>query len=262
MQLDGKVCVVTGAGQGIGRATAIEMTRQGAKVVVSDVNDGPGNGTVELVRAAGGEAVYAHADVRSNDDVTALMEVAVGTFGRLDVLHNNAGVHESAFTTETASDRLPEEIWDTVYEINLKGVWRCSRAAVPHLRAAGGGSIVNAGSTGSLVAYPGNAAYGASKHAIIGLTKNMAVDLAQDAIRVNCYCPASINTPMFEQFVEAADDKEALLSALTATHLIRRLGRPEEVAKLVCFLASDDASFITGGAYLIDGGSLAWRGSN
>lgn len=262
MQLDGKVCVVTGSGQGIGRATAIEMARQGAKVVVSDVDDENGNGTVEAIRAAGGEAAYAHADVRSNDDVTALMGVAVGTFGRLDVLHNNAGVHESNFTTETASDRLPEEVWDTVYEINLKGVWRCSRAAVPHLRAAGGGAIVNAGSTGSLVGYPGNAAYGASKHAVVGLTKNMAVDLAPDAIRVNCYCPASIDTPMFGKFVEVAEDKDAVLSALTATHLIRRLGRPEEVAKLVCFLASDDASFITGAAYLIDGGSLAWRGSN
>jgi len=262
MQLDGKVCVVTGAGQGIGRATAVEMARQGAKVVVSDVDDELGSVTVELVSGLGGEAAYAHADVRSNDDVTALMEVAVSTFGRLDVLHNNAGVHESAFTAETLSDRLPEEIWDTVYEINLKGVWRCSRAAVPHLRAAGGGSIVNAGSTGSLTGYPGNAAYGASKHAVIGLTKNMAVDLAPDAIRVNCYCPASINTPMFEKYVDAAEDKEAVLSALTATHLIRRLGAPEEVAKLVCFLASDDASFITGGVYPIDGGSLAWRGSN
>jgi len=262
MQLDGKVCVVTGAGQGIGRATAIEMARQGARVVVSDVVDDLGNLTVELVRGLGGEAAYAHADVRSNDDVTALMEAAIGTFGRLDVLHNNAGVHESAFTAETLSDRLPEEIWDTVYEINLKGVWRCSRAAVPYLRAAGGGSIVNAGSTGSLTGYPGNAAYGATKHAVIGLTKNMAVDLAPDAIRVNCYCPASINTPMFENYVDAAEDKEAVLSALTATHLIRRLGAPEEVAKLVCFLASDDASFITGGVYPIDGGSLAWRGSN
>ena len=112
MQLDGKVCVVTGAGQGIGRATAIEMARQGARVVVSDVVDDLGNLTVELVRGLGGEAAYAHADVRSNDDVTALMEAAIGTFGRLDVLHNNAGVHESAFTAETLSDRLPEEIWD------------------------------------------------------------------------------------------------------------------------------------------------------
>ncbi len=262
MTLENRVCIVTGSGSGIGRATAVEMARRGAKVVVSDVNDDGGAETVELIGTAGGEVIYLHADVRSDDDVAALVQGAVYAFGRLDVLHNNAGVHESDFTSETASDVLSEEIWDRVYEINLKGVWRCSRAAVPHLRAAGGGAIVNAGSTGSLTGYPGNSAYGATKHAIVGLTKCMAVDLAADGIRVNCYCPASIDTPMFSKYVDAAEDKEAVLSALTATHLVHRLGRPEEVAKLVCFLASEDASFITGAAYLIDGGSLAWRGSH
>jgi NAD(P)-dependent dehydrogenase (short-subunit alcohol dehydrogenase family) len=261
MALEGKVCVVTGSGGGIGRATALEMARQGARVVVSDINDAGGNETAEQIRGAGGEATYLHADMQSREEIEALMAGAVEAFGRLDVLHNNAGVHETDFTSEAASDILPEEVWDKVIDINLKGVWRCSRAAIPHIRKGGGGAIVNAGSTGSFLGYPMGAAYGSTKHAVLGLTKAMAVDFAPD-VRVNCYCPAAIDTPMVTKYVDAAEDKEAIMKVLTESHLIPRLGKPEEVAKLVCFLASDDAAFITGAAYLIDGGSLAWRGTN
>lgn len=261
MRLEGKVCVVTGSGSGIGRATAIEMAREGGKIVVSDVSDDAGAETVTAITGAGGEAVYTHADVTSGGDVTALMQSAVDSFGRLDVLHNNAGVHETDFTTETAVDTLPEEVWDRVFAINLKAVWTCTRAAVPHMRAAGGGAIVNAGSTASYLGYPMSPAYTSTKAAILGLTRCMAIDFAKDAIRVNCYCPAAVDTPMVSKYWEAADEPEVIKSMLVGSHLVKRLGRPEEVAKLVCFLASDDASFITGAAYMIDGGSLAWRGS-
>ena len=261
MQLQGKVCVVTGSGSGIGRATALEMARRGAKVVVSDINDEAGRDSVAQITDAGGEATYIHADMLSADDIAGLMQGAVDAFGRLDILHNNAGVHETDFTQATAVDTLPEEVWDRVVGINLKAVWLCARAAVPHMRAAGGGAIVNAGSTASYLGYPMSPAYTSTKAAILGLTKCMAIDFAKDNIRVNCYCPAAIDTPMVAKYWEAAEDPETIKTMLVGSHLIKRLGRPEEVAKLVCFLVSDDASFITGAAYLIDGGSLAWRGS-
>lgn len=264
MSLEGKVCVVTGSGGGIGRATAVEMARQGARVVVSDIDDDRGQETVGLVAEEGGKATYFHADMRSASDISGLMEHAVRTFGRLDVLHNNAGVHESSFVREGMTvDALPIEVWDAVIEINLKGAWLAARAAFPHMRESGGGAIVNAGSTASLAGYPMCPAYTATKHAIVGLTKCMAIDFREAGIRANCYCPASIDTAMVAGFWESADDPELVRSFMAASHLYpKRLGRPEEVAKLVCFLASDDASFINGATILIDAGSLAWRGSD
>jgi NAD(P)-dependent dehydrogenase (short-subunit alcohol dehydrogenase family) len=261
MQLQDKVCVVTGSGSGIGRATVLEMALRGARVVVSDVNDAAGEQTTADIAAAGGSAVYQHADMRSLDDIEALMQRAVDEYGRLDVLHNNAGVHETDFTPDTSVDTLSEEVWDKVLDINLKAVWRCSRAAVKHMKAGGGGAIVSAGSTASFLGYPMSVAYTTTKSAILGLTRGMAIDFAPYNVRVNCYCPAAIDTPMVSKYWEAAEDPDTIKSVLVGSHLIPRLGEPAEVAKLVCFLVSDDASFITGASYLIDGGSLAWRGS-
>lgn len=261
--LNDKVCLVTGSAGGIGRATAIEMARQGAAaVMICDLNDEGGHETVELVRAQGADAVYQHCDMCDADEIRAVIEATVEQFGGLDVLHNNAGVHESDFTTDLTVETLPEEIFERIFQINLRGPWLAMKCAAPHLRASRRGpSIINAGSTGGITGYSNMNAYGASKGGLIQLTRCVAVDLAPD-VRVNAYAPASVDTQMVRKFIDAAEDKEAISSFMVATHLIPRLGRPEEVAKLVCFLASDDAAWITGSIFPIDGGSLAWRGSN
>jgi NAD(P)-dependent dehydrogenase (short-subunit alcohol dehydrogenase family) len=260
--LDDKVCLVTGSAAGIGRATAIEMARQGAPaVMVSDLNDAGGHETVELVRAAGADAAYVHCDMTQPGEIRDLIDATVDRFGGLDVLHNNAGVHESDFTTELSVETLPEEIFERVYQINLRGPWLAMKYAAPHLRASKRNpAIINAGSTGGVTGYPAMNAYGASKGGLIQLTRCVAVDLAPD-VRVNAYAPASVDTQMVRKFIDAAEDKDAIMTFMVATHLIPRLGLAEEVAKLVCFLASDDAAWITGSVFPIDGGSLAWRGS-
>jgi NAD(P)-dependent dehydrogenase (short-subunit alcohol dehydrogenase family) len=261
MGLEGKVCVVTGAGSGIGRATAIEMSRQGAKVVLSDVNDANGESATAEITGAGGEALYRHCDMSAPGEITALMDAAVEAFGSLDVLHNNAGVHESVFTDKMTVQDLPIEVWDKVLSINLTGVFLAARAAFPHMQRNGGGAIVNAGSTASILGFPMCPAYTAAKHAVSGLTKMMAIDFREANIRANCYAPASIDTAMVSKYYETAEDPEMVKSYMAASHLNGRLGTADEVAKLVCFLASDDASFINGVTYLIDGGALAWRGT-
>ncbi|MBM3678975.1 MAG: SDR family oxidoreductase, partial [Actinobacteria bacterium] len=251
----------TGGGGGIGRATAIEMARQGARVVVSDVNDAGGEGTVAAIAGAGGTSVYRRCDMRSADEIEGLMAHAVATYGKLDVLHNNAGVHESVFTDRMTVQDVPLEVWDAVMDINLKGVFLAARAAYPHMKAVGGGSIVNAGSTASVLGFPMCPVYTTAKHGVAGLTKMMAIDFREANIRANCYAPASIDTAMVSKYYESAEDPELVKSYMAASHLNGRLGTAEEVAKLVCFLASDDASFINGVVYLIDGGALAWRGT-
>ncbi len=264
--LQEKICLVTGSARGIGRATAIEMARQGAgAVAISDINEEGARETVELVKAEGADAEMFPCDMTEPTQVKDLIEATVQRFGGLDVLHNNAGVHESDFTTDLSVETLPEEIFDRIYRINLKGPWLAMKYAAPHLRrSTRGPSIVNAGSTGGVIGYPSMNAYGATKAGLIQLTRCVAVDLAPD-VRVNAYTPASVDTPMVQKFTEAAQSAEqrhAIESSMVATHLIPRLGRPEEVAKLVCYLASDDAAWITGTVFGIDGGCLAWRGSN
>jgi NAD(P)-dependent dehydrogenase (short-subunit alcohol dehydrogenase family) len=260
-RLDGKTCLVTGAGSGMGRACAVEMAVQGGRVVIADINEAAARETEQLIRDAGGECAIHIGNLRRKDDIQAMIGCAVERFGGLDVLHNNAAIHETDLTTQTSIEDLPEEIWDAVYEINLKAIWLAIKYAAPYLKASKNGpAIVNVASTGSFVSYPQAGAYCATKGGVLQLTKAAAVDLAPYGIRCNCYCPGAIDTPMMQKYFEAAPDKQAIMSVLTGAHLIPRLGRPEEIAKLACFLASDDSSFITGAAYVIDGGTLAWRG--
>ena len=263
MKLQDKVAIVTGAGQGIGAATARRMAAEGAKVVVSDVNDETGEAVAQSIRDAGGEATFVHADVSDVGDVRKLMAAAKDTYGGLDVLHNNAGVHETNFTTDQAqSFELPEEIWDRVIAINLKGTWMCSKYAAPLLAEGGGGAIVNAASIGGLVGYPMGSAYGPSKAGVVQLTRVMAIELAPQGTRVNCYAPGNTDTPMVSKYYDTAPpgEQEMIKQQLLGTHLTPRLGEPDEVASLVVFLASDEASMINGTCVTIDLGTLAWRG--
>jgi NAD(P)-dependent dehydrogenase (short-subunit alcohol dehydrogenase family) len=263
MRLDGKVCLITGSGSGIGRATAVEMARQGAEaVVVSDVNDAGGAETVDLVESEGGSAVFRHCDVSRSDDVRSLMEFVDEAFGRLDVLHNNAAIVDTQITDRTRIDEIDEEVWDRIFAVNVRGTWLCIKYALPLLQRSDAAAIVNCASVSSFLAFEGESCYCASKGAIPMLTRSAALDFAKFGIRCNCYCPATIDTPMVANQFEAGD-AEAMTRTLTATHLMPqpRLGKPEEVARLVCFLASDAASFVNGAAYLVDGGALAWRGS-
>jgi NAD(P)-dependent dehydrogenase (short-subunit alcohol dehydrogenase family) len=260
--LAAKVCVVTGAAGGIGRETAMEMARRGASVVVADVSDDGGRETVTLVEKEGGEALFVHCDVRDEAQIVALMAAADDRFGGIDVLHNNAGVQETAFTDKLTVDTIDNEAWDAVYEVNLRGTWLCTKHATPYLRrSTRGPAIVNSSSTAGMLGFPMSPCYTTTKHAIIGLTRATAVDLAPH-IRCNAYTPAGVDTPMIQKFFDVAEDKDALMRSLTGGHLIPRLGEPSDVARLVCFLASDEASWITGSVFPVDGGLLAWRGVN
>lgn len=259
LQLQNKICIVTGSADGIGKATALEMARRGGRVVVTDINDTLGAETTKAIQDEGGDAIYIHCDVRSADEVQALVKGTVDHYGGIDVLHNNAGVHESAFATDLSVDTLPLEAWDAVYEVNLRGVWLCTKFAAPYLKASTRGpAIVNASSTGGHAGFPMCPVYTAAKHGVIGLTKVTAIDLVP--VRCNSYSPGSTDTAMIRGYTEAAEDKEAAWKFQTENNLIRRLGDPHDIAQLVCFLVSDEAAWITGTDVLIDGGSLAWRG--
>tara|TARA_R110002072_G_scaffold136562_1_gene279050 strand:+ start:637 stop:1452 length:816 start_codon:yes stop_codon:yes gene_type:complete len=261
MQISGMNFVITGAGAGIGAGTAQVAAGHGARVMVSDTNDANGEAVVAAIRAAGGVAFYQHCDVSDEDQVQALMQAAAEQLGGIDVLHNNAGIHESMLGDGLTLDSMSRSTFDKVLAVNVLGPWQCSKYALPWLRKSTQASIINAGSTSSLTGYPNCVAYGSSKGAVMQMTKMLAVDLAADGIRVNCYCPGSIHTKMVDDFLAAAPDPAAMLNTMTLTHLIPRMGKPQDVAELVCFLASPAASFINGAVWVIDGGSLAWRGT-
>ncbi len=261
MSIEGLCFVITGGAAGIGAGTARLAASRGAKVVVSDMNDEAGKALVQELRTSGGEAVYQHCDVTNEAEVEALMKAADKAFGGIDIVHNNAGIHESMLGGELSLEGMSRDTFEKVMGVNVTGAWLCAKYALPYLRKSDNASIINAGSTSSLSGYPQCQAYGASKGAIMQLTKMLAVDLAPDSIRVNCYCPGSIHTQIVDKFLAAAPDPKAMLNTMTQTHLVPRMGKPVDVAALVCFLASPESEFVNGAVWGIDGGSLAWRGT-
>ena len=244
----GQVALVTGGAAGIGRATALAFAQQGIKVVVSDIDTAGGEGTVEQIRSAGGEARFIRCDVTKDAEVRALFEGLIKVYGRLDYAFNNAGVE---FEKGKLADGTESE-FDTIMGVNVKGVWLCMKHEIPLMLAQGGGSIVNTASVAALGAAPKMSIYAASKHAVLGLTRSAAVEYGKKKIRVNAVCPAVIDTEMYRRAVQA-DPRKAEFAA--AVHPLGGLGKAEELAAAVVYLCSDAAGFTTGIALPVDGGA-------
>jgi NAD(P)-dependent dehydrogenase (short-subunit alcohol dehydrogenase family) len=243
-----KLIVVTGGANGIGRATSQSFSRLGAAVVIADTDDVAGKRIQAEINSTGGACIFVSADVSVESAVETVRDAAVEAFGRIDVLVNNAAVAHSGTVVEDSP-----ETWDRVMAVNLRGAYLCSHFMIPELLKHPGTSIVNVGSVQSLFASPHSAAYVTSKFGLLGLTKAMAVDHAP-ALRVNAVLPGTIDTDMFRKGFERESYDASQLATVEDKHLLRRIGRPEEVAGTIVFLASDAASFITGAAYLVDGG--------
>jgi NAD(P)-dependent dehydrogenase (short-subunit alcohol dehydrogenase family) len=246
-KLAGKVTVVTGGASGIGRASALLLADEGARVIVADIDEAGGRDTVRAIRERGGEAVFVRTDVTVAADVERMIAAAVETYGRLDVLFNNAGIAHRA-----PVDECTEEDWDRVIAINLKGVFLGSKYAVPVMVRQGGGSIINTASGAGLVGTVRSPAYCASKGGVVLLTKQMALDFAQDNIRVNAICPGAVDTPLMDLILrEISDDLDEAKRIYEGRLARGRMLAPEEVAHAVLYLASDESGFMTGNPFMI-----------
>jgi len=251
-QLNGKVALITGGASGIGRATALTFAREGAKLIIADMNEDGGQQTVHMIAEHGGEATFVQVDVSRATEVEAMISQTVQTYGRLDCAHNNAGIGSRP---RVLLHELSEESWERVISINLKGVWLCLKYEIIQMCTQGGGAIVNTASIMGLVgSWSRSGVYNASKHGVVGLTKTAALEYAKAGIRVNAVCPGYIRTPLIEEALTSNPEMEA---QIVARHPVGRMGRPEEIAEAVMWLCSDAASFVTGHTMTVDGGYVA-----
>jgi NAD(P)-dependent dehydrogenase (short-subunit alcohol dehydrogenase family) len=250
LELHDKVAIILGGAMGIGGAVAKLLAKRGAKILIVDRAQKEGLDNIKIIKSAGGKAEFFKADVANMDECEAAVKKAIDKYGSLDIVSNNAGIQRYGTVEST-----PENEWDEVMNINLKSVFYICKFAIPHLKKTNG-SIVNMTSVQAFATQRGVAAYTTSKHALIGLTRSMAIDYARDGIRVNCVAPGTVNTPMLEYAASLDPNPESVYEACKNMHPIGRIAQPEEVAEVVAFLASDRASFITGACYLVDGGLL------
>ena len=250
--LSGQIALITGAGSGVGRATAALFAKEGAKVIVVDIDKAAGEKTVAQIHIKGGTALFEHADVAKAADAERMVQRAIDTYGRLDILHNHAGVVAVKFLEDMA-----EEEWDWLMGVNLKAVFLAVKYAVPHMKAQGSGCIINTGSTSSFEGQYMTPAYCASKGGVAQLSKTLALDYAQYKIRVNAVCPGTVDTPLVRQHIENSPDPARAEAIEKQLIPLKRFLQPEEVAHAALYLASDQAHGVTGSALVIDGGTLA-----
>jgi NAD(P)-dependent dehydrogenase (short-subunit alcohol dehydrogenase family) len=248
-RLKHKIGIVTGAGSGIGQACALALAREGARVALAGRRK---DRLEQMARQIGDRAIAIPCDVTRTGDLNRLLDKTVAHFGGLNFLLNNAGILQIG-----TAEQITEEQWDRVFDVNVRAVWLLSRAALPHLRKAGGGSIINVASTLGIVGARNRAAYAASKGAVVLLTKSMAIDHGQENIRVNAICPSFVETELTAAVLSKAENPDAIRRERTAAHPLGRLGRPEDVAGLAVYLAGDESSWVTGAVLPVDGGYLA-----